>query len=279
MKTPKVLVVGAGSPNADWVSHVLNSAGVESTWTDKIRFPSPSYIRKFDVVYGIYLQTCSRYIGTAKLLGKKTIIHFVGSDAYWMSRERSKLRRSYWKLILSLTDVVLYVSAHLQGLVGRNGGVVPFPIRTDVFRRLDRTKNPRRDILYYCPSGSANERIYKLDWIMEYGKLHPQEKITIIGNPAHPAHYSIPLPNVQVIPYVNPDDMPELYRQHRRLIRMTTEDGLPRMIHEALLAGLQVIYNGEEVTEIPKEREPSEFAAALLKVLGSLQTNGGREKT
>jgi len=51
------------------------------------------------------------------------------------------------------------------------------------------------------------------------------------------------------------------------------------MIHETPLAGLQVIHNGEEVTEIHKERGPSEFAAAFLKVLGSLQTNVGREKT
>jgi hypothetical protein len=51
---------------------------------------------------------------------------------------------------------------------------------------------------------------------------------------------------------------------------MTTEDGLPRMIHEALLSGLTVIFNGHEVEDIPKEREPSEFASTVQKVLESL---------
>ena len=102
MTTPlRILVVGVGSPNADMVAEVLNANGFRAQWTDKIRFPSPFLLHEFDLVYGIYLQTCSRYIIAAKLLGKKTIIHFVGSDAYWFARERSLWRRIYWKTSLA----------------------------------------------------------------------------------------------------------------------------------------------------------------------------------
>ncbi|HUO42829.1 MAG TPA: hypothetical protein VMU35_07620, partial [Methylomirabilota bacterium] len=58
------------------------------------------------------------------------------------------------------------------------------------------------------------------------------------------------------------------YRRHRRLIRMTTEDGLPRMISEALLCGLPVTFNGNEVLAIPKERDPKEFAKSFLRTIG-----------
>jgi hypothetical protein len=144
----RVLVVGVGSPNADMVAQVLGSYGIEAGWTDQVRIPDPLLIRKFDVVYGIYLQTCSRYIVAAKLLGKRTIIHFVGSDAYWVASERSAWRRAYWRFVLRLADAVFYVSPHLERLVNRKGFVVPFPIATDRFRNSTaRRAEPERHTL------------------------------------------------------------------------------------------------------------------------------------
>jgi hypothetical protein len=267
----RVLAVGAGSPNADMVAEVLRSNGIQAKWTDQVKFPSLRKIRDCDVVYGIYLQTCSRYILAAKLLGRKTIIHFVGSDAYWVSREISSWRKNYWRFVLSHCDLLFYVSPHLEGMIGRKGIVLPFPIATEAFKQSRFLQvEPDRDILYYCPSGEANERIYRLSWIQEYARAHPTEKITIIGNVSHPADYAIPLANVIVIPYVERSQMPTLYRHHRKLVRMTTEDGLPRMVHEALLSGLEVIFNGQEMREVPREREPAEFAATFRKALDSL---------
>jgi len=268
---PSVLVVGAGSPNADWVTRVLSENGIRTDWTDRIKWPNPRLIRRFDVVYGIYLQSCSRYIVVAKLLGRKTVLHFVGSDAYWFGSERSLLRRTYWRIVLRLTDVVLYVSPHLESFTGRAGIVVAFPIAVEEFSKIgEEKKSPERDVLYYCPSGSANERIYRLDWIIDYAQKHPDEKITVLGNSAHPATHEISLPNVEVIPYVDYAQMPTLYKRHKRLIRMTIEDGLPRMIHEALLAGLQVTYNEKEIAEIPEERRPAVFASTIDAILEKL---------
>jgi hypothetical protein len=61
--------------------------------------------------------------------------------------------------------------------------------------------------------------------------------------------------------------MPAFYKRHRKLIRMTTEDGLPRMLSEALLSGLEVEFNGKTVREIPSERVPKQFAATFEQVL------------
>jgi hypothetical protein len=268
---PRVLVVGAGSPNADFVAEVLRSNGIIAEWTNRVKNPNLRSILKSDVVYGIFLQTCGRYVIAAKLLRRKTIVHFVGSDAYWVARETSALRQIYWKLLLRHCDLLFYVSPHLERMVGRNGIVLPFPIATEEFKRhASLPCSPDRDVLYYCPSGEANERIYRLDWIVEYARTHPDEKITVIGSSTGPAHYRIGLSNVEVIPFVERWQMPSLYKRHRRLIRMTTEDGLPRMVHEALLCGLKVIYNGEEMTHVPDEREPQKFASAFRKALDGL---------
>ena len=263
--------MGAGTPNADYVAKVLSEHGLAADWTDKLRYPNPLRFRKYNIIYGVYLQSCSRSILAAKMLGKKTIVHFVGSDAYWYSRERSILRRLYWRLVLHNTDLVLYVSRHLEQMVGRAGFILPFPIRTDGFRESELRKiKPERDVLYYCPSGTTNEKVYQLHWIIEYARDHPEEKITILGNKTHPANYTIQLPNVQVLPFVPQSEMPQLYRKHKRLIRMTTEDGLPRMIHEALLVGIEVVFNGEAIRQIPSEREPEQFSKAFVSAISSL---------
>jgi len=268
---PRILVVGAGTPNADFVAQVLTDNGFVADWTDQLRFPNPRMLRRHDVIYGIYLQSCSRNILVGKLLGKKTIVHFVGSDAYWYAREQSLWRRLYWDLTLRLTDLILYVSPHLTELVGRNGVILPFPIEAAEFKRTSLRKiEPERDVLYYCPSGEANERIYQLSWIIDYAKSHPAQKITVIGNQSHPAQYNVQLPNVQVIPFVPQSEMAALYRKHKRLVRMTLEDGLPRMVHEALLAGIEVTYNSDRVLEVPPERDPKRFSLSFAKALNTI---------
>lgn len=167
-----------------------------------------------------------------------------------------------------MTDLVLYVSPHLQDLVHRKGSVLPFPIASHDFLSPDlRNIQPERDVLYYCPGGEQNARIYRLSWIIEYARQHTDEQITIVGNIAHPADYDVNLSNVEVVPFVERTEMPRFYRRHRKLIRMTTEDGLPRMIHEASLCGLQVVFNGEEIKTIPKERDPKEFTKSFQSLL------------
>jgi len=274
----KILVVGAGSPNADMVAEVLRSASVETEWTAKVKYPSLRRIIQVDVVYGIYLQTCSRYILLAKLLGRKTILHFVGSDAYRFAREKGWHKQIYWRTVLWASDLIFYVSPHLRELVRRPGIVLPFPIAMESFKAAAlRGVTPDRDILYFCPGGEKNERLYRLDWILEYARAHPDEKITIIGNQTYPANYPPNLPNVSVIPYVPQSEMPDLYVRHKKLVRMTTEDGLPRMMHEALLCGLKVIYNGEEITQIPPERDPSKFAEKVIEGIQTLDGQGFRD--
>ncbi len=268
---PRVLLVGAGSPNADMVAEVLRSNGVDAQWTDRVKLPSLKLIWNSDIVYGIYLQTCSRYLLAAKLFGKKTILHFVGSDAYRFAREKTIHKQAYWRLVLWLTDMIFYVSPHLMELTHQRGVILPFPIATGSFKEPAlRGIEPERDVLYYCPGGPTNEAIYRLSWILEYAQNHPNESVTIIGSEAHPATYHVNQSNVSMIPFVEPSQMPVLYRKHRKLIRMTTEDGLPRMIHEALLCGMKVIYNGEEVIEVPPEREPTKFTERFVQAIGTI---------
>ena len=116
------------------VAEVLRSNGVDAQWTDRVKLPSLKLIWNSDIVYGIYLQTCSRYLLAAKLFGKKTILHFVGSDAYRFAREKTIHKQAYWRLVLWLTDMIFYVSPHLMELTHHRGVILPFPIATGSFK-------------------------------------------------------------------------------------------------------------------------------------------------
>lgn len=268
----RILVVGCIERcNNEVVVDALRSRGFDVDYTEKVKVPDVLKLRSFDVVYGVHLQTCSRYVMTAEMLGRKTIIHFVGSDAYRYARERG-LRKLFWRSVIGRCDQVLYVSPHLMKLVGRQGSVLPLPIRIDLFKKSrEDTTVPKRDVLYFCPGGSEGAKTYRRDWIVDYARSHPEEKITIIGNSISPADRDFNMPNVEVVPYVPYDRMGEVYARHRKLIRMTTQDGLPRMVSEALLSGLEVIFNGRNVTDVPSERDPEVFAQRfeeeLLRIL------------
>jgi hypothetical protein len=262
-------MVGSRGSNNEVVVDALRGKGFQIDYDEDVSSPKLSKLVTADVVYGAYLQTCSRYIAAAQVLGKKNIIHFVGSDAYRYAREKG-LRKLYWKTIVRGCDLVFYVSQHLVSFVGKQGVILPFPIQVSLFQNV-RHASRERDMLYYCPSGIENARIYRLDWILGYAKEHPEQKITIIGNRSHPADYKVDMPNVEVIPFVPYEQITEVYSRHRQLIRMTTEDGRPRMVDEAFLSGLQVVFNGRRVNEVPPERDPAVFAnrfeRELLRIL------------
>ena len=252
-------MVGARGCNNEVVVEALRNRGFQVEYVEDVRIPDPLRLRGIDVVYGAHLQTASRYIAAAQILRKKTIIHFVGSDAY-RYRDEKGIRELFWRIIVHECDLVFYTSAHLMELVGKRGVALPFPINVEQFKKARITWRPDRDVLYYCPGDESSLRIYRLDWILDYARKHPKEKITIIGNPASPADHKIDSSNVEVIPFVSQERMPELYARHRRLIRMTSQDGLPRMLDEALLSGLEVIFNGRKMTKTVPERDPEVFA-------------------
>jgi hypothetical protein len=251
-------MVSSRGSNNEVVVDALRNKGFHVNYVEDVRIPKLSKIAPAHVVYGAFLQTCNRYIAAAQVLHKKTMIHFVGSDAYRYAREKG-LRKLYYTTLVHACDRVFYVSEHLTTFVRRQGAILPLPIRVSLFDKAGHASR-ERDVLYYCPSGAESERIYRLDWILAYAKTHPDEKITILGNVGHPAEYRLDLRNVEVIPFVRYEQIVDVYNRHKRLVRMTTQDGLPRMIDEALLSGMEVIFNGRVIDKVPPERDPVEFA-------------------
>ena len=260
----RILVVGSRWGNEILVG-ALRGRGFDVETTRSLRVPDPLQLGRFDLIYGTHLQTCARSVVAGAILGKRTIIHFVGGDAYRYQAEQG-LRKRFWKFAVQVASRIFYVSPHLAEIVGREGVTLPYPIETSQFR--PNGNKPVRDVLYYCPGGEANARTYRRDWIENYGKEHPDQKITVVGNPMFPAEaFPFAVPNIETIPYVEYKKMPQLYSQHRQLIRMTTHNGLPRMVDEAILCGLEVTFNGKAVKEVAAERDPEVFAKKFEEII------------
>jgi len=254
----KVLLLGTS--NADILARQLRYYGVHAKAMPPPKLPTLFPLRKFDIIYGIYLMSLTRHVPSIKLLRKKSLIHIIGSDAFRYATAHG-LKKDLWKLALETYDEVLYVTKELQQLIGlEKGKVVPIPIDTKIFKKLE-YKEEKRDILYYCPK----PKTYRLQWILQYAREHPNETITILSY-----LYSVNLPNVKVIPYWPYEKMPVLYSMHRRLIRMTTHEGYPKMPYEALLCGLEVIWNNQRTTEVPEEMLMEKTIPKLISILENL---------
>ncbi len=124
-------MIGARSSNSENIAGALRER-FDIQFVDSVRIPNPRRLRGIDVVYGVHLQTCSRYIAIAETLHKKTVIHFVGSDAYRYSQE-SGPRKTFWKHVVNRCDLLFFVSSHLRHLVGKDGPTLAIPLHKDLF--------------------------------------------------------------------------------------------------------------------------------------------------
>lgn len=254
----QILLVGTN--NADILAKQLQYYGLAAKPLCPPKIPTMLKLRNFDIIYGVYLASTTRQLLSIKLLKKKSLVHIIGSDAFTYAQTHG-LKKKIWESALKMYDEILFVTKELQEVMGlKKGIVIPIPIDTKIFRKM-RYDGEKRDILYYCP----RPKIYRLEWIKHYAKEHPNETITILGYP-----YDVGLSNVKVIPYWPYEKMPLLYSMHRRLIRMTTHDGYPKMPYEALLCGLKVIWNNKETTHVPSEMLMENTIPKLIHILNEV---------
>jgi len=256
----KILFVGTG--NADVLAREFHYYGVDAYVSAPSKWlANPFVYRVFDIIYGVYLMDFCSSFPITKLLRKKYVIHIIGSDAFRYANANSKLeliRKKLWNLILSQSEEVFFVTIGVKEIMGfKEGKIIPIPIDTKKFKKQEYA-GEKRDILYYCP----DPKVYRLEWIVDYAKKHPDETITILGYKGR-----LNIPNVEIRSFISYDDMPSIYAKHRRLIRMTTHDGYPKMPYEALLCGLDVVWNGQKITSVPPEMLMENTVPRLISIL------------
>jgi len=238
MSSPKkkIKILLHGEPyHAKVFSEQLNSFSkgiIESefydTLTDKISYSN------FDLFHLV-----SSPLPTIKKLAKHkkpVIYHWIGTDVYRFSND-FYLKKALKKILLTNTRVFnLTVNQALQEelkQIGLTSEVLPLV-------KLNFTEDipplPEKfSILTYVPH--SRWEFYNGDLVLELAKEFPGINFHLL------AVGDIPSKPENVFTYDFIDDVKEFYANANVLLRITTHDGLSKMVLEALSFGRQVLWN------------------------------------
>lgn len=234
----------------------------------KLRRLTLRELRGVDLLHVLYPPMAWRGFISARLLGVRTIAHWVGSDVercYKESRQRLRLAVARPFIDCHLTDSRplvdeladnLHLQAHFQPTlsVNINPRSLPWPAE--------------RTVLCYVPPGDAE--LYGVPRLRRLARRLPGVRFLICGDTQPPAD---PPPNWEYVGFV--DDVESLYSRVRVLVRPTRRDGLARMVLEALGYERQVVWS-QRLPHVLTARGDDELAAAVERALAAGPNRAGR---
>lgn len=190
-------------------------------------------VMKVDCVYNIYT---SQYVWKkaiiCKLLGKRFITHWIGTDAYVALKENLRIDKNisyHFACFDSIQDELNTLSVTSE--------ILPiFPYKMN----LDLVEMPgKHACLIYMPTGK--EFFYGYDMLEEVFIRYSDLDFYIVGNTdiAFFEKYS----NVHVLGVLSLEEMNEVYKKISIVIRVPRHDGLSMSVIEALAKGKYVLWN------------------------------------
>lgn len=189
-------------------------------------------IAKCDYIYAVGGgESESIYMKIARLLHKRTIVHWIGTDVL------NAIGMHKQGISISHFDYSFAGSPHLVkelseiGIEAKEIPIVP----TDISYKILPMPSSHA-VLSYIPEGK--EDFYGLTKLRELASANSEIPFYIVGNSG-----TVPMPhNVVFCGKLNRDEMMMLYKKTTVLIRLPEHDGLSLMLLEALGMGRQVMY-------------------------------------
>lgn len=188
---------------------------------------------KADIVYFGYGCTyMNGYLKIAKILHKKIICHWIGTDVVQARKNLSMVLKIQKYISLNLT-----CSPFLQrelaeiGITAEEVPILPANMETE-FSSIPTVHK----IMAYLPEGK--EEFYGIKYIKKAAETFSNIEFNIVGN----SKDSLGMPNVHFLGKIDKKAMNELYNDSTILIRLPKHDGLSLMLLEALIKGKEVIY-------------------------------------
>jgi len=235
---PAVAVLGTFETpveNSEVVARHIEAAGAtavrvhrDEPWSSKVR-----KLMQVQVVYGTGFGLAAKLWATARVLGKQTINHWVGTDvliALEDPRSRRMARQAVRFIRRHLT-VAPWLAQELR-TVGITADIIP--LVTPVYYGL-RARPAPAGVLAYLPDDRAG--FYGSEIVYAAARRLPGIPFAVVAGTQEkqPA-----IPNVRYLGWVR--DMAPLYEKFPILLRVARHDGLPKMVLEALAYGNQVIF-------------------------------------
>ena len=217
----------------------LQNAGIESKKIPFSKVKAPFKMLDIDIIHCFYMPESTKFFKLAKILGKKTVLHWIGSDVLRVitdpgRREKALKTTKYVDLNMALSPWLkeeletLGIKSHVIPALPKNAdfNVVSFPEQFTV--------------LGYLPV--FRHEFYGSEIIFKLAKEYPQIKFIIVtsagkgeGKDVFPS-----IPNLEYRGYIK--NMSVLYDEVTVLVRIPEHDGQSIMVLEALAKGRHVIY-------------------------------------
>jgi hypothetical protein len=169
-----------------------------------------------------------------KLLGKKVVIHWVGTDVL-----RVKKKPLVREVIKRVANLHLTVSSGLAEELKQMGiKATVIPLTPTYLPKANPTWPPDRVVHVYLPEGKG--KFYGAEITFKLAREMPDVNFLITANNGN----GMPqLPNVTYLGWV--EDMEMVWSKVRVYLRLTKHDGMPLTVIEALQRGRYVIWSYE----------------------------------
>jgi len=190
-------------------------------------------ISKVDTVYTIGQSfRFNPKIVISKILGKKVISHWIGSDILEAKKNRfHKINQWFIDINLSCSELIQNELFDM-GIASELLPIIPAGMSYDIA-----IMPKRHSVLVYLPEG--NEEFYGKKFVEFLALEYPDIEFKIVANTNKNI---LNFKNVFFLGRLSFDEMEKLYDEISILLRLPEHDGLSLMLLEALAKGKEVIY-------------------------------------
>ena len=217
-----------------------------------------------DVVYHVYGADMNRValLRIAKLLKKKIILHWIGTDVMeaveTFQKEGRVLNADYPHVDLAVAEHLCRELSQI-GIAAKEAPIIPVGMKFEVLPMPE-----RHGVLSYIPEFRQN--FYGIDLLRQMARRFPEVPFYVVANTG--AQDPGDLPNIHYTGFLCWEELKKVYEKCSILLRYPEHDGLPVMVLEALGLGRQVICRYPvPFTHTPAGDSPEEIAAELEKIL------------
>lgn len=247
MKKISVLIDTAQSPFSEMLISVLNNIGIEANGLCRpnnnlsqdslgklMRWGVESLTSKSQIIHYLGGNLPFPFYALPKLVGKKVIIHWIGTDSLNASSHNVSRISS---LGVRLANLHLAQAQHLAdelSTIGIKAKVIPLVPSSPAPAHMPLGTN----ICVYLPE--RDPKLYGADATFELVRKMPDVNFLIIANNGK---YAPALSNVTYFSWMSQQDMESIWTLTKVLLRLTSHDGMPITIMEALLRGRYVVWS------------------------------------